>query len=309
MSNRLTYNKNQYDSGQLMSEINNSPDIQATVIQILNNDDNITLEFNQTLQAVEIPVVDKIVNDHVPKPLEIPEVLLPFSNLGNKLSVHASSMPLKEGKVFYDVYLGAGDNEETGELGDGEMLAFDLYPSIPSKEIHVWFNPAYGDVYLHGGMVKYENGELGDHITADIMASPTPVQTVQNLDLIIDENGLIKFSPSGPGTGTHGFGGMPILAPRTFSKDGDWDYDGENLLPNFEGKGNYNISVNEQPVHRYVNRLACLGSSGTYVELESHEAAFIPPGYYLCIKAINHSRSAWKANVICNIYRERTINP
>ena len=136
----------------------------------------------------------------------------------------------------------------------------------------------------------------------------TPVQDAQNLDLVIEDD-WIKYSPSGPGTGTHGFGGSPVLVPRSFSKDGDWDYDGTNLTPNFTSTGGFKISSIERNVHRYINKIPCCGSCPTYFSMSSDETTELPAGYFLRINVHNVSNGTWHADVIMEMYRERTHIP
>ena len=109
-------------------------------------------------------------------------------------------------------------------------------------------------------------------------------------------------------TPTHGFGGIPNVIMRERARDGEWDYDGTNILPNMTGEGNCRININEMSVHRYVNKLPVLGDTTAWLELETTEAGFIPPGYFICITAVNDSESSWTASIIINIYREQTVN-
>lgn len=129
-----------------------------------------------------------------------------------------------------------------------------------------------------------------------------------NLDLII-ENNWVKPAPDGPGTGTHGFAGSPRLIPRTYSKDGDWDYDGTSLIPNMIHTGNYRISDIEQHVHKYINRIPLVGTTNTHVPFSSDDTSLLPVGYFIRVKCVNASNSSWKATVFMEIYRERTHVP
>jgi len=191
-------------------------------------------------------------------------------------------------------------------LGDGEILQFALQPGTPNAFKEVRFSELFGDVYIHEGYAKWEDGGIGDNISASVFADPSPLQTSINLDLEIVDN-WVKYASGGPGTGTHGFAGTPVLIRRSKSKDGDWDYDTVNgLLPNIAGTGGYKISDVEHVVHKYMNRIPTFGSSFGYTRLTSDETAYLPPGYFLRIHAYNVSDTAWTACVFIEVFREQT---
>lgn len=300
---------------QLQVEINNSVDFTATCTGInVANTTDVTIIFNTDLSGAEETALDALVTAHIPEPDLIDSTTLPWSDNLGKLAVHASSMPKKDGKVFYDVFTGCGDDVDNHIPGEGELVVFAFAPSIPTQTYCVKFDPLFGEVYIHGGYVKYSGADFGDYITCDIKAGATPLLThTVPLDLMVyGDDDWVKYVGVGgsPVLGTHGLAGTPILIPRTHSMDGDWDYSPESgLAPNFAGTGGYHMSATETAVHRYVNKLPCIGDSGTYVEIESSEAGFLPPGYHIDVTAVNASGSSWTASFIINIYREQTINP
>ena len=213
---------------------------------------------------------------------------LPLSELGDKLAVHPSTKPTDPNKEFYLVWTGCGDDVTNHSVGEGELLAFAVATGNPTVSKEIRFDPLFGDVYIHEGYAKWDGGSAGDHMSAMIMTDPTPVQQVASLDLVVEDD-WIKYSQSGPGTGTHGFAAAPTLVKRTFSKDGDWDYEGGNLTPNFAGDGLYKISTIERTVHKYINKIPLCGTSGGYDRLTSDETAWLPPGYFIRVTAYNAS--------------------
>ena len=233
---------------------------------------------------------------------------------GNKIAVHASSKPEPEGGNTYAVWTGAGDNvdavDPADSIGQGDLLTFNMVYNTPVTTQNVKFDPRHGRVWIHEAYLKFENGGFQDFLTASIIAPPTPLQQAVDLDYVV-EGDWVKYSPGGPGTGTHGLAGTPVLMPRTFSMDGDWDYDGVNLTPNFGGTGNYNITANEREAHRYFNKIPMFGSSTTYFSMTSEETAELPVsvGYFLRIEVHNNSNTNWQASVIMEIFRERTAVP
>ncbi len=242
---------------------------------------------------------------------------LPYSDtVQGKLAVHASSRPLINDDV-YVVWTSAGDDPinfgTNASIGNGELLVYNFTSTTPSITKEVKFDPAHGRVWLHEAYIKFENAGVGDYLEADVVAPPTQLQTTSNLDLEITPDNWVVPAAGGPGTGTHGFAGNPVLIKRSFSKDGDWDYDPAtgSLIPNTSGTGMYKISNIERNVHRYVNKFALLGTNSTYFSITSEETTELPVnmGYFLRITAYNNSGTAWRLSVILEIYRTRTVVP
>jgi len=233
---------------------------------------------------------------------------MPKSDLGDKMAVHSSSMPLKPGKSFILQWIGAGDDITTGDIGEGELLAFQMNTGTEYviKDIH--FHPDHGHIYLHEGYAKWEGGMPGDHFDAFIVAGASALQPAVSLDLEITDN-WVHLAAGGPGAGTHGFAATPVLIPRTFSKDGDWDYDATNgLVPNLAGDGGYKISDIERKVHRYMTKIPSCGTS-TYTRLTSDETAWLPPGFFIRIEVHNVADHDWTFAVMMEVFRERTYVP
>ncbi len=322
-----------YNAAELAAEINGSTAITPSCLSVTGNGTTLIVEMAAALSAEEETELDAIILSHTLPPKVIDQSTLKFAdNLGGKLQVHASGKPEFDGGETFVIWAGCGDDylppeggtalEEGGDLwqkpmeetiGEGPLMTFNMNyngdgPHVVTKDVR--FDPRHGRVWIHEAYLKFEGGGTPDCISADIMCPATPIQNVANLDLIIEDD-WIKYSPGGPGTGTHGFAGTPSLMPRTFSKDGDWDFDGVNLTPNFTGTGLYRMPAIDQIAHRYINRVPLYGSASTYFMLTSDETAELPvaQGYYVRINVYNNSNSDWSLSCIMEIYRERTIDP
>lgn len=236
---------------------------------------------------------------------------LPRSEVGNKIWVHASAKPVITGKQFYSTWIGAGDDDVNHSMGTGDLLAIQNEPGTPIKHVDMIFDQVLaGDVYIHEGFMMWEGAHVGDYINAHILAEGSHLQQVANLDLIVDENGYVAYSHSGPGTGTHGFASAPYLLSRTYSKDGDWDYsEAEGLRPNFAKTGTYKICIYEQVVHRIMHKLPVIGSSGQPMRLVSEDCLKLPHGYFIRVETHNVSNTDWSAAFIITAYKERTVAP
>jgi hypothetical protein len=235
---------------------------------------------------------------------------LPISEVGSKVWVHSSSKPVIPGKALYVQWIGRGDDIVNHVLGHGDLLHFELTAGTPVLSKDIKFDPLFGNVYVHEGYCSWHNAGSGDTMSALIMAEATPLQPYINLDLIIDENGNVHYSPQGSGTGTHGFAAVPHLLSRSYSQDGEWDYDEQNgLRPNFTNTGLYRISIYEQVVHRFVNDAPVFGTSDNFFRMVSEDTFLLPLGYFMRITANNNSNSNWHSSVMMTVYRERTFQP
>ena len=307
-----TYNKTKnedFNVEQLNAEINANSVIVPSCLSITSNDDDLVLDFAADLSAGEETELDTVITDHVPLAEIVNAAQLPKSDLeGDSLAVHPSYKPRIADGTTYAVWTGAGDDVVNHVLGEGELLHFDMVVDEATKVKDIKFDHAnFGRVWIHEAYLKFANAGEGDFVTADVMATATVIQTSVNLDLILNGD-LIEYAPGGPGTGTHGFGGSPTLIPRTFSQDGDWDFDGANLTPNFGGTGGYRISTVDTSVHRYVNKIPLFGEC-PYFSMSSDETAELLPGYFLRATVTNGSNTAWHLSIIMEIYRERTVDP
>jgi len=287
-------------------------------VDVVDNaqENNVILHFNTVLEEQDELAVLSVVDNYVYHE-EVDAAALPTTSyLGGKLAVHASSKPDIPGIETFVVWTGAGDDitqeDPALSIANGDLLEFQLSPGIGEVIKEIKFDPRHGRVWIHEAYLKFENGGTGDYITSDIVAPPTQLQTVANLDLEVDANGWVKLAAGGPGTGTHGFAATPALIKRAFSKDGDWDYDETNgLRPNLDGNGLYKISIYERTVSRYVNKIPCYGTTTNYVMMSSDETAELPVslGYFMRVRAVNNSDTTWHATIFMEIYRQRTAVP
>lgn len=236
---------------------------------------------------------------------------LPKSSIdGKKLSVHTSYKPEIDGSSTYAVWSGSGDdiNAVTGGNGAGEMLQIHTSIGQPETSVDIRFNHArFGRVWLHEAYLKFSDGGIGDYMSARIFANGVPLQQSVSLDLIVNDT-YISYSPAGPGTGTHGFADPTkiTLIERSFSKDGDWDYIGNDLVPNFSKQGQFLMSTDEHIVHRFINKVPCFGNCETYFSMSSDETSELRNGYFARLTAHNVSNTEWHMSAIMELYREVT---
>ena len=295
--------KENFNNQQLVIEINTSVDIVPACLSMTTNGSELSIEFAAELSSQEELTLTSLVDSHIPSIEPFDVANLPLSDLdGKRLAVHSSAKPLID-ETIYAVYTGRGD------FDDSELLLFNMEPGMSSKSIDIEFDEAFGRVWIHEAYLKFQDGGPGDCISAEVVANGVQLQTSVNLDLVVDVDGNISYSPGGPGTGTHGFVDTKIsLIPRTFSKDGDWDCNAAGgLIPNMEGTGGFTMNTQDTPIHRYVNQIPCFGSCNSYVGLQSTEAARLRANYKIQVTAFNVSNTTWTASCFLEVYRERTI--
>jgi len=292
---------------QLQSEINANTSIIPSLLSISANGTTLNFEFAAELSTEELAAFDVTVAAHVPAEDIISVSQLPISRETNKLAVQSSAKPMLSENQTYVVWTGAGDDMVTGETGAGDVLDFMMTPGTPFVQKDLHFHPMNGRVWMNEGYVRYENAGPGDYAEAHTIAPASELQQMFNLDLIV-ENNLVKYSSGGPGTGTHGFGATPVLIPRLYKKDGDWDWNEQTgLVPNFEGTGEYRISDIEQIIYKYFNKIPCHGTTNTYFNMASDDTAEMPQPYFMRIKFHNVSDTTWNAQCFIEMYREDTV--
>lgn len=226
--------------------------------------------------------------------------------VGKKIQIHESSRPDTETKRFHTVWTGAGDDMETPALGDSDISALTVTASDSIVVQDFEYHSSFGDTYMHEGYFMWEGAGIGDYVSVSVVAKETPLQTSTNLDYEMDGN-KIKAAVGGPGTGTHGLAGTPVLVQKP-NLDGYWNYDGVNLTYTLSQDGQYDMYDIEMEVARPVNRVPVNGNSTSYVMFQSADADPIPPGYLVRVAAYNTSQSDWSVWFFMTVYRE-TMDP
>ncbi len=233
---------------------------------------------------------------------------------GEKIAAHVSSKPIFPGKSFYATWTGAGDNctgdANDGEIGGGELLVFKFENGDTEMSKKARFHPMHGDFYIHDGYIKWSGACIGSTITVTINADATVLQQSTNLDLVVDNDGWVSYSTGGPGTGTHGFAANPVLVPRSYSWDGDWNYStAAGLTPNFAGTGGFKISTSGKIIHTFVQKMPLIGNADNYMKLCSEESTLMPSGFFIdVIVSCPLGDNTLEAAAIIYAYRQKTTH-
>jgi hypothetical protein len=224
---------------------------------------------------------------------------------GAKLQIHESSRPDRTDKKYVSCWSGVGDDVENHVIWGGPKLVIQNEPGIATKTVDFSFDPLFGEVWIHEGYAMWEGAGFGDAISVHVMAPGVQLQTLSNLDLVLSAN-TVKYSSSGPGTGTHGFASIPAPVP-VYDSTGDWNIDeNNNLIPDFSGNGKYKIYTEEKTVFRFLEKIPIGGTTYSYTMLQSADSSQLIHPYFVRLISHNTSNSSWKIWFFVTLYRERT---
>jgi hypothetical protein len=170
-------------------------------------------------------------------------------------------------------------------------------------EKNVYFDPLFGDTFLYSGSCLWKNGSEGDNVTVGLYGVPTQLQTSVNLNLILDGT-KVKYSPGGPGTGTHGFASSPVLILNK-TGTGSWNYSpSTGLVPDLSENGKYDIFTEEKEVFRMVNSIELVGNSNGYVNINGFDSSQIKYPYFIKIIVTTNGNSNIYVSFYMSLYRE-----
>lgn len=245
--------------------------------------------------------------DGEPPIITTPVDLTNILKTGNKIQIHESSRPDTVNKKFNTVWSGRGDDVVNHIIWGGEQCNIETSIGTSATAVDIKFDPEFGEVWLNGGFALWEDASYGDSLDVFIVAPPTPVyEAPSNNDLIIESGVKIKYSPSGPGTGTHSFAGSPVPIPNG-SNTGAWSYDGVNFLPSFTNTGNFDLYTIEIVLNNFIVNMPIIGTTYAHVQLQSSNSAQIPHPYFVRIKANNLGNTKWRITLFLILYREVTV--
>lgn len=222
---------------------------------------------------------------------------------GNKLQIHESSRPDTKNKQYISCWSSTGDDVVNHVLWGGNSVNIVVDENDTEKYADMKFDPVFGDTWVREGYASWQNVAFGSMISVSVYAEKTNLQTSFGLNLIL-EGDLIKYSPSGPGTGTHGFASAPVLVPNYFS-NGWWDYDDIlGLQPNLSGSGKFDIYNVEKEIMRFINKVYINGTNYNYFRLESKDICKVVYPYFLRFKFTNVPGNSAKILFFASLFRE-----
>lgn len=244
--------------------------------------------------------------DTQPPIITQPVDLINILKTGNKIQFHESSRPDTKDKKFNTVWSGRGDDIDNHIIWGGPELTLETEIGVSASWVDVKFDNNFGEVWLNGGYAIWENAKFGDSLDVHIVAPATPVYTGPSNDLIIEHGAVIRYSPMGPGTGTHSFAGEPVPIPND-TNTGWWQYDDNGFLPSPTQTGNFDLYTNEIILNNFIVNMPINGTTYSHVELKSSNSAKIPHPYFIRMKANNVGDSVWRITMFLILYRETTI--
>jgi len=244
--------------------------------------------------------------DTQPPIITQPVDLINILKTGNKIQIHESSRPDTKDKKFNTVWSGRGDDVANHVIWGGPPLTIETEIGSPTTIVDVKFDPQFGEVWLNGGYALWENAKYGDSLDVMIVAPATPIYVASSNDLIIENGVKIKYSPMGPGTGTHSFAGDPVPIPND-TLTGAWQYDSNGFLPSLTNTGNFDLYTIEIVLNNFIVAMPINGTTYSHVQLQSANSAQIPHPYFVRIRANNEGNSVWNLTMFLILYREITV--
>lgn len=263
----IEFPNNKVDTPTLIEEIQTSsivPGIYNVRVDIRGC--NIT--FKATLSAEEKSTLNQIISTHTGE--QKVERDYPVDPSG-KLRVHQTSRIL--GTTVHWTGIGDDVSSFSNGLGTGEPIyIWHAIGDDADQSIYIDFNVIENPSYIHEGLFSWKDAFF-DQLTVEVV--PKTVEYTSSSNTNYNQYGPIVIPAAGDGNInitsdlTDPFGGLVYLPngdmgePPNGFWDADWNSDTklfENITPNLNQEGRYNIFVQEIPLVRIINHIPLLGS-------------------------------------------------
>jgi len=233
-----------------------------------------------------------------------------------KIRVHQTARKL--GTIVY--FSGAGDNiSDLNNIGDGEDFIFEHKIGEPVVQTKYFdFNTIDNETWFQEGYLIWSGAQF-DRMTMSIVSSYVDVLDGTNTNFYKHPSGLIvPVEGTGNITITNDLslyrGGLVFMPLNDLGEPeiGYWDADWnstikkfENIRPNVNGTGKYNIFWKEVEFARFINKIPLLNNG--FERLQSNDSDQL--GHGMRLKGTIETRGddhAWKvASVLC-MFRKNT---
>lgn len=263
------------DIGRLQQEVERSV-ITVAIDYISASGDTISLHFKADLDVTNKAALDALVAAHSGEPLPPMGMLVsldgPATNDGKPIFL---SNMFPSGVFLY--ITGAADDVASA-TGRGDGASFMLASDVAGDES---LDFQFADwVFLAGGGIQAQGGQVGDHVSLEIYAPATPVVAnasgAGNCNLVDPGVGQAILIVPAAGDGTHDVDlsqAVPIPASNDDAAAGTGYYEwsapdagkGLVLVSSTPGRGKYNLFTVQNKLARFVNRYPL--RSDQYIDL------------------------------------------
>jgi hypothetical protein len=248
------------------------------------------------------------------------EQLLPY-DVDGKLFVHQTSR--NPGTTTY--WTGKGDSPtDIFDVGNGDFLILSNFPGDPSSTIqYMDLNTINNNTNLHEGYFIWENAKFGDYVSLSIVTNTVNYVPASGTNfyhyndfLVIPASGTGNIQITSDITNPCISGGSLVQVYTNevgYKPPAYWDADFnkttgmfENIRPNINGDGEFNIYTKELVANRFINHIPLLGSG--FERLQASDSTIFPHGVRLKLEiSTTNDDHEWHVGGIITMHREKTI--
>lgn len=213
----------------------------------------------------------------------------------------------KKGDVDYDdglenYWTSKGDNLDNGTVGDGEKFSITMNTGDTTKSVEGSFLPY--ESFIYGGTICWEGSNNKKTVSLDVVA--TAANTTIGSTVTI-ESGTNKVIPSPTNSGTHDIDGIPTLVDNK-TLTGWWDFIDNELVPNVNQSGKFDIYTVDKTVARLLNDFDLIPKSSGDNCIKSPNAWKVFPGYKFKLIANNITDGEWDLSLVFHMIKRKTVS-
>lgn len=213
----------------------------------------------------------------------------------------------KKGDINYDdgmenYWTSKGDDLINGTVGDGQKFSISMGTGETTKSVEGSFLPY--ESFIYGGTIFWEGDSNKKTVTLDVVATAASLTTG---DSVIVESGTNKVVPKSDNSGTNALDGIPTLVDSKTST-GWWDFIDNELVPNFNMEGSFDIYTVDKTVARLLNDFDLMPKVSGESCIKADNAWKVFPGYKFKLIANNIEDGNWDVSLVFHMIKRKTVS-
>lgn len=213
----------------------------------------------------------------------------------------------KKGDVNYDngfenYWTSKGDDLSNGIVGDGTKFSISMTTGDTQKTVEGTFLPY--ESFIYGGTIFWEGSSNKKTVSLDVVASASSIKS--GTTVTVDSN-TNKVIPSSDNTGTNDIDGIPTLVDNK-TLNGWWDFTNDQLIPNIEQKGSFDIYTVDVTVARLLNDLDLMPKASGENCIKADNAWKVFPGYKFKLIANSIEDGDWDVSLVFHMIKRKTVS-